>query len=343
MTVRAASSATFFLVALLWIGCQPQEREKEAAPSSRTGALHLYTAFGAKEALLYIEAFQKETGVPVQWVRLSSGELLTRVRNERERPQASVWFGGPFTDFILATQEGLLSPVHPRLTYPMPPGGADPELHWMGISVGAIAFASNREILTRRKLSPPKSWKDLLSPSFRGEVSMAYPYTSGTAYTILASLMEALGRERALQFFQALDRNIHHYNKSGSACVTQAALGEVGVCIAFTQDILQKGVSKGFPVVMTFPKEGTGYEFAGVAMLRGAPEPERAKRFIRWILSKSGQKLMPSAHRIPVDPEISLPQSIPSLRQIHLFPFDAELAGEKKRAWVDLWRRATRT
>jgi ABC-type glycerol-3-phosphate transport system substrate-binding protein len=49
-------------------------------------------------------------GLVVNYVRLSSGESLTRLRNEAANPQFDVWWGGPIDSYIAAAQEGLLEP-----------------------------------------------------------------------------------------------------------------------------------------------------------------------------------------------------------------------------------------
>jgi len=62
--------------------------------------LHLYTAFDTEEAKLYIEVFEEETGIDVQWVRMSSGEVLARIEAEASNPQASVWHAEDFWNLI---------------------------------------------------------------------------------------------------------------------------------------------------------------------------------------------------------------------------------------------------
>jgi iron(III) transport system substrate-binding protein len=57
--------------------------------------LHMYTALDTAESQLYIPEFEKDTGIKVQWVRLSSGEVLARLRAEAKNPQVSIWYGGP--------------------------------------------------------------------------------------------------------------------------------------------------------------------------------------------------------------------------------------------------------
>ena len=49
-----------------------------ATPQSEARVLHIYTAFDTEEAQYYIEAFEKQTGIDVEWVRMSSGEVLAR-------------------------------------------------------------------------------------------------------------------------------------------------------------------------------------------------------------------------------------------------------------------------
>ena len=123
----------------------------------------------------------------------------------------------------------------------------DPEDYWSGFYFGAIGFGSNTEWFEKNKLPLPTSWQDLLRPELKANISIAYPYTSGTSYTTLATLVQLMGEDKAFDYWKKLEPNIHHYNTSGSACITQAGLGEIAVGIAFSHDILAKGTSKGYP------------------------------------------------------------------------------------------------
>jgi len=74
--------------------------------------LHMYTALDPNEAKVYLEAFMKDTQITVEWVRMSAGEILTRLKAESKNPQVSVWFGGPSAEFIAGKKEGLLAPYN---------------------------------------------------------------------------------------------------------------------------------------------------------------------------------------------------------------------------------------
>lgn len=309
--------------------------------AGNSGVLHLYTALDTNEAKIYIRAFEEETGIQVRWVRLSAGEVLVRIRSERINPQAALWFGGPSPEFIVAKREGLLAPYMPRVNFEQPPGTFDEEHYWTGFYFGAIGFASNTEILARKGIPPPTSWDDLLTPELKGEISVAYAYTSGTANTLLAAIVQMMGEEAGFDYIAKLDRNVHHYNRSGSACVTQVGFGEVAVGIAFSHDVVKKGPAKGYPVVLSFPKEGTGFEIGAMALIEGGPNQAAAKRFMDWALSVRAQDLMQRWFRTPLNPKAEVAQGAITADKVKLIQFDSIWAATHRQRLVERWREIT--
>ena len=69
--------------------------DKKETARPETKKLTIY--WGALEDFMAadVAAFEKETGIKVTAVRMSSGETLQRLKAEKEAPKASVWFGGP--------------------------------------------------------------------------------------------------------------------------------------------------------------------------------------------------------------------------------------------------------
>ena len=303
--------------------------------------LHLYTALDINEAKIYIRAFEEESGIEVRWVRLSAGEVLVRIRSEHTNPQVALWFGGPSPEFIVAKREGLLAPYAPHIDFEPLPGTFDEAHYWTGFYFGAIGFASNTEILERKEIPPPTSWYDLLKPEFEGEISVAYAYTSGTANTLLAAIVQMMGEEAGFDYIARLDRNVHHYNRSGSACVTQVGFGEVGVGIAFSHDIVKKGPAKGYPVMLSFPKEGTGFEIGAMALVKGGPNHVAAKRFMDWVLSVQAQNLMQKWFRTPLNPNAEVAEGAVTADKVKLIEFDSIWAANHRQRLVERWREVT--
>ncbi|MEW6200572.1 MAG: ABC transporter substrate-binding protein [bacterium] len=336
-----------FLFLLIHAGCQrptetgDEQGQKKKSTARTARVLRVYSALDPNETKIYFSEYEKETGVSIQWVRMSSGAVMARVMAEKANPTMGLWFGGPSTDFIHAAQEGLLEPYRPRMDFEPLKNAHDAQWRWTGFYFGAIAFASNKEILKQKKLPPPTSWRELLRPEFYREVGIAYPYTSGTAYTVIAALVQLMGEDEAFWYIAALDRNVHHYTKSGSACVTQVGLGEIGVCVAFSHDVVKKGISKGYPVVMSFPQDGTGYEIGAMALIRGGPDHEEAKLFMDWVLSVKAQNLMKKWYRIPLNPHAEIVEGAVRASDINLIQFDEMKAGADKTRLVEKWRLIT--
>jgi iron(III) transport system substrate-binding protein len=316
---------------LLLSGCSGRERH---------GELVVYTAFPQEEAKYYLARFEEDTGIRVRWVRLSAGIVLARLEAEKRKPSADVWFGGPSDTFVQATDRGLLMACTSKEGADLPASFRDEEGRWFGIYFGVIAFASNRPLLEEHGLDPPRSWHNLLDPAWKGLVQMAYPYSSGTAYTICASLLQLMGEKAGFDYMKELDRNILQYTSSGTAPIDHTGFGETGVCIAFSHDIMRKRKTGNYPLVMTFPKEGTGYEVGGVAIIEGAPHVEEARTFLEWALSDRLQRLYSEcdSFRIPVLPGISNGTTMEMIKDVPLIEYDNRWAGKNRQRIIAEWK-----
>jgi iron(III) transport system substrate-binding protein len=303
--------------------------------------LHLYTSLDAQEAPVYIEAFERETGVQVEWVRLSAGEALARLEAEKHNPQVSVWFGGPSPEYIVAASRGLLEPFQPALEHALDASSRGAGWEWTGFYFGVIGFACNEQFFRERSLQCPDSWDGLLHPALKGQISLAYPYTSGTAYVVVAALLAARGEENGWEYIRRLDRQVHHYNSSGSAAVTQVGLGEVAVGIAFSHDILGKGRARGYPVALSIPRDGTPSEIGAVALVKGGKQPDLARQFVNWLLSERAQNLLARFYRVPLHPAASVAEGAITSRDVTLFEIDPIQAATEQKRILAQWRQIT--
>ena len=329
--VSCSRLALLGVLALLTLRCSPARQE----------TLHLYTSLDSQEAPVYINAFEHDTGVRVKWTRLSAGEALARLDAEKHNPQVSIWFGGPSPEYIVAAQRGLLEPFASTRAKDFGAAARASDDAWTGFYFGAIGFACNENFLRERKLACPDSWAGLLHPALKGQISVAYPYTSGTAYILVVALLALMGEEEGWEYIRKLDAQMHHYNSSGSAAVTQAGLGEVGVGIAFAHDILKKGKARGYPIVLSVPKDGVPTEIGAVALIKGARQPELGKQFINWLLSERAQNLLADFYRVPLHPAASIAPGAVTPRQIKPIAYDPTLAASAQKRILARWRQVT--
>ena len=113
---------------------------------------------------------------------------------------------------------------------------------------------------------------------------------------VLASLVQLMGEDRAFDYMKKLHLNVNQYTKSGAAPVKALGLGETGVAIVFLHDMVTQ-IVQGAPVKTIAPCEGTGYEIGAMSLVKGAKNPEGARRFIDWTLSAEAQALVGAGRR----------------------------------------------
>ena len=343
VTKRALALAlsTLMLVGLL-AGCgspAPAPAGGEAPPAE-TGSksLTVYTAFPESEVIYYFNAFTKETGIEVNYIRLSAGEMLTRVAAEKENPQAALMFGGSTDNYIAAAEQGLLEAYQSPELSGTPESYLDPDGNWNPIYVGAIAFACNKDWFEEKGYEYPTTWQDLLDPKYQGEIIMAHPATSGTAYTVLSTLVQLMGDDQVWDYLASLNKNITQYTKSGSAAPNAVALGEAAIALTFSHDGLQP-TAEGYPIELSFPSEGTGYEVGAAALIKNGPADEQAnaKQFIDWMCSTAGQNLYAEndSFRVPTNTDATAAEGLVTLDQVNVIDYDAVWAAGVKSEYTE--------
>ena len=315
---------------------QGQTEPKPATSGSKT--LTVYTALPEAEFPVYLNAFQKDTGIKIECVRLSAGEMLARVKAEASHPNATLMYGGSSDNYISAAQDGLLEAYQSPELANIPEQYHDADGAWNPFYVGAICFACNKDWFQKNDLEYPKSWADLLKPEFKGQISMAHPSTSGTSYTVLATLVQLMGEDGAWSYFDQLNANIRHYTKAGAAVPQEVGLGEAAIGITFSHDALMPA-NEGYPIELSFPDDGTGYEVGAMALIKGGPadEQENAKAFIDWQLSKRGQEcfIESKSNRLPINTEAKITDGLTKISDLKVIDYDAVWAGENRTRLVE--------
>lgn len=300
------------------------------------GRITAYTTLDEELAREVFNAFTEDTGIQVDWVRLSTGEAVARLEAEQANPQASIWYGGVGLGHIEAKQKGLTIPYEsPAAT--MPDQFRDDEWYWSGIYAGPLCFESNTQALERYDLEAPQSWEDITDPRYEGHVQMANPGSSGTAYNVLATLVQIYGEDEAFEFLRRLDTNITQYTRSGSAPGRNAAIGEVAVAIGYAHDGVRL-VNEGYPLEITFPQEGTGYEVASISLIKGVDpeETELAKQLYDWALVERAAELYASKFVVPFV-DVPLAQGAVPISEVNTIEQDDQWAAANKERLVNKW------
>ncbi|MEY2661268.1 MAG: putative 2-aminoethylphosphonate-binding periplasmic protein precursor [Pseudomonadota bacterium] len=290
--------------------------------------------------------FQKQTGLRVLQTRKATGEALAQLRAESVNPKTDLWWGGTGDPFLQAAELGLLEPYRPAYLQDLHSWSVR-QLAMSGNRVGGfytsvIGFGWNTEVLRRKGLAAPKCWADLLNPAYRGEIEISHPASSGTAYTILAGLVQLMGEDAAFDYLKKLHRNVSQYTRSGTAQAPNVAKGEVAIGVSFLFGF-EPWRQKKFPVQSAAPCEGTSYEIGGIAIVKGARNPDAARRYYDFLMGPVGQSLGGKADSLqtPANKTFRADPRIPSSDGVRLIRYDFEFYGkasERKRL-IDRWQR----
>src|SRR5215470_3413884 len=300
--------------------------------------LVVYTAYEENELKDFWDQFKKDLpdlAAKASYIRASTGPIMARVEAEKANPQADVIWG-VFNDYLTgAANKGLLEAYQAKESGGVATMFRHPQNLWQGVTLVTVAFAVNQKKMQDLKLTPPRSWEDLLDPKYKSHIVMSNPSTSGTAYLILASHVKRLGEDKAFEYYDKLDKNLSQVTKSGGAPGRMAAAGEtpIGVALAYEVDVARK---QGAPIDIVYPGDGVAWTFEGDALVKGAKNPENAKRFLDWAMSRSAMESYAKWRGTGISrPGVKV--AGPKITELKLIPLDFVWAAEQKDRLVKKW------
>ena len=303
--------------------------------------LNVYTIWPENWARPMLQEFEKQSGVKVNFLRFSSGEALARLIAEKGNPKVDVLFGGPVETFGAGVKEGIFEAYKPAAFAALPARFKHEGGMWTAIADDPLVFMTNKKFLTDNKLAAPTSWNDWLNPAYANMLQMADARTSGTAVTRIFSVLEVYGRDetKAFDFMKKMGKSIQTYTKSGGGGTLPVGLGQAAGGIFFIVDALETK-AKGYDVVVSFPKEGIGTSAEAIALIKGAKNPESAKKLIDFATSPAMQSKL-AEHKVnfvPANPEVKTDPALAEvLKGARIFPIDDDYAGANRKRIIERW------
>ena len=191
-------------------------------------------------------------------------------------------------------EEGLLVPYKPKDWDKIPAEWhgmkvKDADDYWTCFAPWVVTNLYNEKILKRLRLPPPKTWKELIDPIYRGNVVSTLPYASGTMHELVEIILQGYGEKEGWAYLRLLAAQLARFS-TGSTDTTQiTARGEVPIGIAQPQMNAMVARRDGYPVSDLLPDK-TILVPEAVALLKNAPNEKVGKIFLDWLFSMEGQK-----------------------------------------------------
>lgn len=275
---------------------------KTFAAAKKEGKVVFYGTWPERNFNPGIKAnFEKETGITVEFVRMTTQVLFQRVTAEAaaNRLAADVL---DVTDAILLgqlIQRNILNRPHKVPSFDRIPAEAkDPEGRWYAFMRLPIAIGINTAVI--KPADEPKRWMDLLQPKYRGLIGTSSLDVGGSAFTTWFFLREKVSPD----FWPRIRDNKIRIYPAVNPALTDLVRGEIGIAFMGVTSF-QEQEAAGSPIKTIFPEEGSSLLSIQGGITTTSPRPNAAMVLVNWITSKrggtaiAGQKAYPAHADVP--------------------------------------------
>jgi iron(III) transport system substrate-binding protein len=311
--------------------------------TTNTHRLLIYTSHGQDLLRDFVACYKERyPGADVQFLDMGSREILERVRVERNRPQADLWWGAAHTTFQTAADENLLAQYHPTWADKVPATSRDEKDRWYGTYETPQVIVYNSDAVSAA--DAPRDWDDVLDPKWRDKVLIRNPNPSDTMRAIFGAMIwrfykDTGSPDKGYDWLRKLDANVHEYTADGTLLMQKIARREGLLSLWDMPDVRLYKEQKGFPVSYNVPASGTPVVTDGIAIVRGAPHEEEARRFYEFVTTP--ESLTYAAHkyyRIPVRTDLDRGQLPGWMNEpFTRMPLDWDLLRKQGSEWLRYW------
>jgi iron(III) transport system substrate-binding protein len=263
-----------------------------AGSAASQPTLVVYSAQGYDAAM--VKAFTKATGIPTKLDDNSTGPLLTQIEASKNNPDWGVLWADGDTAFAGLDQQHLLL------------RGFEPSVDWTALGKSVVPADKSYTptgitlmaavVYNSAKVSdPPSTWQQLLESKWSGAVGMNDPAQSGPTFPFIAGMMNYLGGiSKGKAFFSDLKANGLVVNQTNGP--TLQALTEGQIKLALVQSSAGIGAALGDKSLkVKYLSPATLLPSClGIDAKAPKAEQQEAEKFIEFVLSKAGQKVMQS-------------------------------------------------
>ena len=296
-------AASLLTAAVGWTAAAAQSVEELYAKAKQEGELTWYTSHASAEVMenygnLFTELYP---GVEVKVVRTTAQVAFQRLQQDLRNRQniCDVISTTDLGHYVKLKADGLLArytPPNAAKTFDVFKG-LDPDGYYHITSSGMVALTYNSDLVSDAEA--PANWTDLLDPKWQGKVSVGHPAYSGYVGTWVVTMRKLYGWD----FFERLERNDPRIGRSINDTVTMLAAKESAVA-AGPDATTAMSAERGNPLKINYPTDGALLMIAPSAVMRDAPNPNAARLFVNFLLSKQAGELGRKSYHVSLRPDV---------------------------------------
>lgn len=247
----------------------------------------------------------------VEWRNVGgTSDALRFIRSEfKEKPAGiglDMLFGGGQEPYLVLADEKLSEAYQPAADLmagiPATLLGMeiyDPEHRWYAAAISSFGILQNTRLQRQHRFALAKRWEDLADPALLGWVGAGDPRNSGTMYVMFEAFLQAYGWEKGWELLTRIGGNVRRFDRLSSTTAKDVTLGETAYAFAIDfYGFSQIAVAGRTNMTFVLPTDFTAINADCIAILKGAPHPETARRFLDFVVSEPGQRLwfLPKGH-----------------------------------------------
>jgi iron(III) transport system substrate-binding protein len=277
------------------------------------------------------KGFEAKTGIKVSTVRLGTGEAMKRIAAEKDRPLCDVFWSGDVS--VLENAKENFQPYRSPEAAGLPAGYVEKDGRWTASNAHIMIVMYNKTLVKEAEV--PKTWKDLFEPKWKGQVVMANPEKSGSAYAQVYGIYKLYGMDGIHQLIanaKILD--------SSSLIYKGVAAGEypLGITMEYAAFRYIAGGDKN--VGIRYPADGAFMAPEALGIVKNCPHPEEARKFFDYLISKKVvDEVFAAFSRRPARPDATEVKGLPPLNKITLLKsFDPMEANTLEKQILKKWK-----
>ena len=354
------------LAALLVVAVALTLRPHPAAAQAQQ--VVVLTSFPKELFDAYKAGFEKANpGWTMAVVPKPTSAAITHVRERGARPDVDIFWASAVDAFIFLKANNFLErytpPAELRRGIPDKVAGFpinDSEGYFLGFAISGYGIMWNKTYMERNRLPAPREWEDLARPVYFGHLVISAPSRSGTTHLTVETILQGYGWQKGWELLLQIGGNMGAITERSFGVPEAVIAGQYGIGVVIDFFGLS-AIASGQPIEFVYPSL-TSVVPANVGIIKGAPNPEGARRFVNYLLSDDGQRLLfkPEIARLPVRTTLyaEAPKGMPNpFRMSAGVKFDADLSAgrynvtnrmydqiitfrhaELKRAWEAVYR-----
>jgi iron(III) transport system substrate-binding protein len=314
------------------------ERQLHEA-AQREGELTWYTGqLQAEPSEAIGRAFtERYTGVRCNVVRTTSQVAFQRLSQDQRAQvaQCDVFSSTDYSHFTFLKGEGRVMPYRPENAAGMVKAArdaADPDGHFQVTYLALYMLARRNDRLTEAEA--PKTWRDLTDPKWKDKLAVGHPGFSGAIGNWAIMMRAAYGED----YFKALERNNPHIGRSAGDPIATLNSGERLVGVGIPSAATLFSISRGNPLTLIYPTDGTLLVPAPSAAIANAPHPNAAKLFMEFMTGPAYSRTVREYYAESLRPDVPPPEGSRPLDEINTITPTPQQVRDEMRDVRELWR-----